>query len=280
MGEQTIETKLRRQLYSFIIARCRRLVQLSGLKEPPFLPQVMAQVQGVRVAPTLLGPSLSALLIPIEEGGFIARVNSAHTRERQNFSLAHEIGHTFLMEPDASQVVDRLIGIVGIEEYTKFEETLCHLAASELLMPYYVFRQCASQYDFSVDAVGPLSDIFATSATATAVSIGQVSPRPCHVILWKHSVQSTPERPTLRVSWATSSKTRVSEGRSSFIALSMLTDKTSSIFEAYTSEGPIHSYEYLPLKGFRGLCNIQSQAFGRGEYRYVVSLVFPHDTRE
>lgn len=272
---ETTTERLSRSLYNMVVNKARALISKSGLTKPPFLAEDLAKTVGIRVVRARMGAVAGLLLITKE--GFLVKVNSSEPLPRQNFSCAHEIAHVFLLQKDAIPLTEALIRQTGQAKYSRLEETLCNVGAAELLMPYAVFHHYASQYDFCVDAVVPLSETFATSVIATAIRVGQVSPRQCYVIQWTNSEKSPSQQPKLRISWAVSSKTRLTEGRSSFTSLKMLTDPNCNAFEAYDSDCPVRSREFLALKGFRGLCDIESQGFGRGQHRYVISLVFPRD---
>ena len=64
----------------------------------------------------------SSLLVPVD-GGYEIVVNAAHPPERQHFSRAHEIVHTFFRE------------IRPYANASDEEETLCDIGAAELTMP-------------------------------------------------------------------------------------------------------------------------------------------------
>ena len=131
------------QATSLIIERAKQLVnQLvedRGHNKPPFLPEEFARLQGIKkIVKEDLGEQ-SAVLLRFHDGPMI-KLNQKHNLARQNFSCAHEIGHTLLSELKLESCIE------DIEFRTfnpqaraiargKAKERLCHAAATELLMP-------------------------------------------------------------------------------------------------------------------------------------------------
>src|SRR5437762_1554407 len=76
-----------------ILMMARSLLQDSGLKKPPFSPERFCEIACVEVARVELN-DCDARLLPVSYG-YIAEVQSSHSRRRQNYSICHEIGHTF-----------------------------------------------------------------------------------------------------------------------------------------------------------------------------------------
>ena len=116
-----------------------KLVKQRKHEEPPFLAEEFARLQGTKIEKTDLG-EIDALLIR-DQNGYIIRVNENHHPVRQNFSCAHEIGHTFLHE------LGRPLSLDNDEfRWTKSnsagraKERLCHIAAAELLMPEKILQ--------------------------------------------------------------------------------------------------------------------------------------------
>lgn len=73
---------------------------------------------------------LSAIFVWGEDVGACVGVNARHPRERQRWSLAHELGH-FLRDREAGDVLDRDEGFTSTDPSEVFAQTL----AAALLMP-------------------------------------------------------------------------------------------------------------------------------------------------
>jgi len=248
---------------SYIIGRARELVdelvKERGQEEPPFLAEELAHLQGIKVMKEDLG-EVDALLIRFPDG-YTIKVNANHHPYRQNFSCAHEIGHTFLHELDRLSRLDNLddnefrmsnSNVVG-----KVKERLCQIAAAELLMPRVVFNKYLIDFGISVNSIKRLSQIFRVSLPAAAIRISQVSAEPCSVILWK------PWQKT---------KSKGFQGR--FMQKPIYIRNPSSLLKAYECDNGVKSFKSLDINGIKKRCLMESKGFGQGKTRYIISLVF------
>lgn len=258
----------------FVTKRAHRLLKMSGTTTPPFLPERLAQFQGVkRIVKEDLG-NLSGLLLPLRDG-FEIKVNATHSLKRQTFSCAHEIAHTFFFEEEGRTLVGRLKRENGEKITKKWQEDLCDIAASELLMPSQIFSGYASRYYFGIRALTPLSRIFNTSVCPTALKLCDVSPKPCTVVYWTRDKIHNLDELKLRATWLTWSRKRVSSRAGRFLFNPKLFGDNSSILEAYKSDKPTYSHAWMNVVNFRGHCQIWSQGFTSGPDRFVISLIFP-----
>lgn len=131
----------------------RRLIDASGQNNPPFSPERVKRLRNVERIEWVTPPNLSGL-VPIQ-GGFVIRVRNElrdsgrnlgeedWTRPflgRENFSIAHEIGHTFFYDIELP-VPSRPAKDTG----SRAEEKLCDVFASELLMPAERLKRDARQ---------------------------------------------------------------------------------------------------------------------------------------
>lgn len=258
----------------FAVRQAENLIRKSGVSTPPFLPQRMAHLQGVkRVLKEDLG-SLSGLLLPLEDG-YEIKVNATHSPERQNFSVAHEIAHTFFYEGRGKELVERHEKAKGEQSARHLEENLCDLIASELLMPSQVFRMYAASYDFRIYSIVPLSGIFGTSLVPTALRLCDVNPRSCSLVHWSLKNQGGLTRPELRPTWWTWSNMNAVVGTGRFRFNPRVSCDTSNVAKAYLSGNHVFSHERLRVGNFTGYGQIWSQSFSSGEARFVLSLILP-----
>ena len=105
---------------------------------------------------------------------YIITVNSNDSPERQRFTVCHEIAHIALKLPTEHHDVPSWA-------YAKrhLNEVWCDIFASELLMPYEVFRKRIPDGDPTVDAIGDLGRQFGASFPATASRYASLAPFPC-----------------------------------------------------------------------------------------------------
>jgi hypothetical protein len=253
----------------FVVRRARSLTRESQITTPPFLPEYLAYLRGIRVTKQDLG-SLSGLLVPLREG-YEIKLNAKHPTERQNYSCAHEIAHTFFQDDEGTALIEQFSDGNGRKD--KWEERLCDIAAAELLMPKTIFGQYASSCDFSILSLQKLAYVFNTSIRATATRLGSISPRPCFVGFSTLEFEGSNEETNRSSSFSFDMK--ISSGGGRFCISRKVNSKNSSLLKAYKSDSPIYSQERMKLPSFVGLCRIESQGFGHEPYRYVVSLIFP-----
>ncbi|MGB2800456.1 MAG: ImmA/IrrE family metallo-endopeptidase [Dehalococcoidia bacterium] len=234
------------------------LVKQRGREEPPFLAEELAPLQGIKeIVKTDLG-EIDALLIRRQDG-YIIKVNANSPATRQNYSCAHESGHTFLHELERGRLSNN-------EEFRCDEssvsgdtkERLCQIAAAELLMPESVFKKYLASFGVSVSSLERLAEKFKVSIHATAIRIAEVSPEPCIAIKWKP--------------WQ---KTR-SKGFIGFhLRKPIYVRNPSSLLKAYESDSAVNSFKSFEIGGIRKRCLMESKGFGHYKKRHVISLVLP-----
>jgi len=263
------------QTTDFVIKRATdlvdRLVKSRGREEPPFLAEELAQLQGIKkIVKADLGKASALLLRSHEE--YIIKVNQNHHPVRQNFSCAHEIGHTFVDE--LQQMVPRGntdLRMPRSDIQGQAVERLCNIAAAELLMPEPTFKKYLSRFGLSVSSVEWLAHTFWVSLPAVAIRIAEVSEEPCIAILWQ---QSRGTKPGHRLAWCTGPG-RESKEKIRYRPVTTYAREPSSVLKAYHDYGIIKSFKEFRLGNVTKRYYMESKGFGRNHNRYVVSLVFP-----
>jgi hypothetical protein len=170
--------------FEAIIARSRELLAEYGQLAPPFDPEQMAGRQRINRVDRC-DITFDACLLPTQDG-FRVEVCKYHSRGRQNFSIAHEIGHTFLIEREpALGGARREFNLSGHSANSDLVERLCDAAASELIWPESIFGRDAWDAGASLEAVLSLASIYKASVTATARRFADVGPWRCGFVLWE-----------------------------------------------------------------------------------------------
>lgn len=264
------------QATNFVIRRAREIVnQLilnKGRQGPPFLAEEMACLQGVRRIERAELGDVDALIVGVQDG-YIMKVNAKHSFVRQNFSCAHEIGHTLLYEfehQSSMRSVDFRLPRLNIRQ--KDKERLCNMAAAELLMPKDIFLRYLSQLGTSVGAIEQLSSIFKVSKPAIAVRIAEVSHEPCIAVMWRR--WQRPRSSGFLLIWLLGSGRQAYEG-GYYIRKRTYVRDPSALLKAYGCNSPIKSFRSFAFGRIEKRCYTESKAFGTGNMRYVLSLVFP-----
>lgn len=260
---------------TLIIERSRQLVETlidkRGHDTPPFLSKEFARLEGIKdIFQTDLGKT-SAVLLRYSDG-YVIKTNNNNHPVRQNFSVAHEIGHILFSELNLSKYV------ANIETKTfspqalyraqsNAVERLCDIAATELLMPEQVFKKYLTNFGLSINSVEPLAHIFRTSNLTTAFRIAEVAEEPCLMLMWQPFPVNNPKGLKLKhcVSSETKIKAMPKRGRDKF---------SSNLGKAYESNMSVKSNKKFFINNIEHFIPMESKGFGHGEYKYVLSLAF------
>ena len=163
-----------------------------GWSGPPYDPEVLASLEDISVeaAPTTM--LADARIFPTQNGKLLIQCNRATSRERQRFSVAHEIGHTLF--PDCYERI-RHRGKGDEVDFVHAElEQLCNLAASEILMPYDEVISAWAGVALSMELAERLRRIFEVSREAILRRLCDLSPHPCAVVFLSTRLKPTEER--------------------------------------------------------------------------------------
>jgi len=252
-----------------------RLIEDRGHDKPPFLPAEYAHLKDIQIVKADLDET-SAVLLRFQDG-YVIKVNQNHNLARQNFSCAHEIGHSLLRELKIELNTENI-------EYRTFNpqapgraiakarERLCDAAATELLMPEFVFRKYLAGFGVSVHSIERLANIFKVSIRTTAIRIAEVSTEPCLALLWL--LRAGTKSKALQLAWCLGPG-RNSRGKANYMPVHTLAKHTSTLYKAYQDDGPVKSSKLFKIDSATKRLPMESKGFGHGETRYVISLAFP-----
>ncbi len=134
----------------------------------PIRMRLLASLAGIKVREKYMPDDRSGALVSAEDGLY-AFVNIFDPPARQNFTIAHEIVHTFF--PEYRQIEHRS---ARVDEDNELEERLCDEVASELLMPTDPFRALLAKQGEELAALGELSDYFEASMEAVAMKMAML----------------------------------------------------------------------------------------------------------
>jgi hypothetical protein len=247
-----------------MVARAKRLVDESGTMVPVDLVR-LARLQGVQRIIESSSLSNSGRLMRVGRS-LVVVLNRRESRERRNFTLCHEIAHTFNLDgndksrmPTATNCNTR-----SLEEY------LCDRAASELLMPERFFRPLAASLQPTAASVEKLARTFGASISATMMRIGTLGCWRVMFIVWAAATPLGSSK-KLRVRWSIPPR-----HFAGFVPKHAGVGRQSGIHAVFTSGGQRRQVEVLDLGSLRGSYLVESARFGS----YVVSIVHQPDRRE
>lgn len=201
-----------------ILHECNALLEQAGVTAPPIDLKLLAQFACINevVQANIVE---AGILEPQEDGNARVLLRERDGGHRQNFTLAHEIIHTFF--PDYREKPQRRTdGEVGLYNRNNQLEYLCDFGASQLLMPQFLFQPEFEKQGFTSDALEVLSTIFDSSLEATAIRMVAQDPEKYAMIVWEEKFKPSEERFLFQTSLfggdlnAPERKLRVKYGRS------------------------------------------------------------------
>lgn len=135
----------------------------------------LADALGVKVLVANLQPGVSGQ-IRREEGHYVIRLNRHEARERQRFTLAHELAH-FLLHRDLIDrsldgITDNVLYRSGAEERVEYE---ANRLAAEIVMPETLVRERLNSLGGRVtsSAIDALAEQFQVSKAAMEIRLQQ-----------------------------------------------------------------------------------------------------------
>ncbi|WGO83621.1 ImmA/IrrE family metallo-endopeptidase [Arsenophonus apicola] len=139
----------------------------------PILVGVIAKELGITVKKSTLAAGISGE-IKEENGIVIIKINRHDVKERQRFTLAHEIAH-FLLHRD--RIGDGITDdILYRSKLSDFMEIQANRLAADILMPSYLIQQKLKEFTGLRDEekYEKLADIAEVSTTAIKIRLGKI----------------------------------------------------------------------------------------------------------
>lgn len=218
-----------------ILWHARLLVIESGLSRPPFTPAAYAPLRNVkRIEERYM--EAEGCLIPRSDG-FVIELRKDRPHERKNFTCAHELGHTFFYEAVPS-VKYRTVNSHEPRRDPE-EESLCNIAAAELLMPSAVFSEVAADYRQTPQSLKDISGLFETSVVSTTVQLLKLKVWNCPVVLWEGDGDE------IKAAWLA----RPYHGLEHYPRLNIDNVLSSGVYHCYRTGEPTVSSDWMSLNG-------------------------------
>ena len=169
-----------RPRWALVERRVTELLAKYGVNEPPIPIETLIRSEGIELHYPDLGDDVSGVLVR-QSGGMVIGVNRRHSKARQRFTAAHELGHALLHE--GSEVhhdqVFRMnlrsdLSSQGIDP----EEIEANHFAASLLMPRITLERDPSAFLIEIEdatAVSSLARRYGVSAHAMALRLAALS---------------------------------------------------------------------------------------------------------
>ena len=219
----------------------------------------------------------SGRLIP-DGDGFLIQVNAADRLTRQRFSIGHEIGHTLIPSYRANphRITETAIGRFSHCRGDEVE-TLCDIAAAELLLPMRLFGPLAAEAGCSLGVVDELAEQFQASLIATTRRLVETQLWRCALVVWRPS-GSTSERLCVRYAVHSCTFGHI------FRPAAVLAPGGGCLVQCWTTGRRVGGYEQIVLEGHSHEFFVQAARadYGddRGAHREIISLIFPLDDHQ
>lgn len=164
-----------------MIEKAREIVATGiklGWSGPPFDPNMLANILGIRTK-QIDFIDAEAQIVPVN-GQFELQFRRDVANTRLNFTICHEIAHTFF--PDCADMIHQRNTQRKSFDPEKEIEYLCDIGAAEILMPSPYFDNDLKNEGITLQAVPMLAQRYAASREAVIRRIPSVSPKPCAVV--------------------------------------------------------------------------------------------------
>lgn len=146
----------------------------NGWSGPPYDPFLLAEMRKIRLVPSQ--EVLDARTTASAAGVFTTEFNPDKPRERVRYTIAHEIAHTLF--PDCAHAV-RHRGFHDDMAPDNWQlETLCNIAASEILMPFGTLKKEETD-EVTVNVIGSLRKKYEVSPEAALWRLTHLTDRAC-----------------------------------------------------------------------------------------------------
>lgn len=154
-----------------------------GWSGPAFCPRLLASTLGIRVEDRKV-LSGEAQLTPTTGNRFLIEVDPRPPVVRQNYSICHEIVHTFF--PDCADQQRHRNG-KRVDEV----ERLCQLGAAELLLPEAAFQEASATWGTSLNGVAELGGMFQASYEAVVRRLLSMAAEPVAAVFFSRRLKPT-----------------------------------------------------------------------------------------
>jgi len=163
-----------------------------GWTGPPYKPDVLASLCGIRCEGSTALFTSEAQLTPLPNRQLLLEFNPDRPEGRRNFSICHEIAHTFF--DDCYEIVHHRRSTPDDYDPESEVELLCQIAAAELLMPLDDFQSDMASLPMSLRSVPSMMERYAASREAVLRRMISVVGLPCAIVFLSKRLSNTERR--------------------------------------------------------------------------------------
>jgi hypothetical protein len=153
---------------------------------PPFNMRALASLRGLHWSDDDPRYSADSEIAPEADGRVVLRINKSRPVSRQRFSIGHEVGHTLFPEYQLSVRCRKAIERSWADA-DDLLETLCDVAASELMFPAPWFHDRVGSVALSAESIALLAADYQASRDATVRRLVELYPKALAAVFfsWK-----------------------------------------------------------------------------------------------
>lgn len=164
---------------------------------PPFNVTAIASLRGLHWSDEDPRFSPDSEIAPEADGRVVLRVNKNRPATRQRFSICHEIGHTLFPEYELA-VRCRKGSNRTFADSADLLETLCDVAASELMFPLPWFADRVASMTLSAASIADVASDYQGSRDATTRRLVELYPGPLAAVFFSWKLKPTEKRAVQR----------------------------------------------------------------------------------
>jgi hypothetical protein len=236
-----------------------------GWTGPPFDPLRLASILGIRANPSPETFAHEAMIIALPDGQLEIRFHPNRTKGRKNYSVRHEISHTFF--PDSYEIIQFRSKRKNLPNADQEVEMLCEIGASHLLMPEPFFSRDLIRVGLSFEGIGTLRQLYAASWEAVIRRAVSASAEPV-VAVFLELKNKPSELRQLKLNFGQrdhipEKKLRVQYTVSSrvidiFVPKDKSIPSDSCVYRALTEEMVFDAVENWNVGGIKGCCRVEA----------------------
>lgn len=161
-------------------AHAVRLLRQFDIAKPPVPVDSVVKKLGLKLVATEFGDDVSGVLV-VEDGKGVIGVNSSHSRLRQRFSIAHELGHFLLHSHKNRLFIDKQYFAAFRDSRSSTGESRrereANAFAASLLMPSAMLQEVIEDHRFDIaddEYLGTLAELFQVSKQALTFRVANL----------------------------------------------------------------------------------------------------------
>lgn len=253
-----------------VILKARQFIKNAGISSIPVDIEKYATAAKAKIKISSdLDDNESGQTFPLA-GKHIITINGNHRKERQRFTVLHEIAHIVLELPSQHHGTNMTTSDLVSYRHRPKEEILCDVFAAECLLPYDQFRKDVEDVNVSLDAIKELANHYQASVTSTGSRFAVNCNIPCAFVLMEHG----------KIRYV--SMSRFLRELKGWIEFGVPVPKGSVVEQISKNTSSLQDYDEIPAdvwftNGVKGFDLLAEEAMSLREWDQYLSLIWFDD---